>query len=106
MRFESPFRLTRAPDMSRHFTLFAQSFLGGTLDWITSGVKETMSFVQEWVVASFNARIFGVITAIVVLFAIVARVSNADDKEHWTRSTGFFANASTPWRGSFQEACH
>ena len=62
--------------MSRHLTLFAQSFLGGAFDWITSGVKETMSFVQQWVVSSFNARIFGIITAIVVVLAIIARVSS------------------------------
>jgi hypothetical protein len=63
-------------DMSGHLTLFAQSFLGGTFDWITSAVKDTMRFVQEWVVTSFNARIFGIITIIVVLFAIVARITS------------------------------
>jgi hypothetical protein len=60
--------------MNRHLTVFAQSFLSGTFDWIASGVDETTRFVREWVTARFNAEAFGVITAIVVIFAVLARV--------------------------------
>jgi hypothetical protein len=60
--------------MNRHLTVFAQSFLGGVFEWITSGVDDTTKFLRDWVVARFNAEVFGVITAIVVIFAVIARV--------------------------------
>jgi hypothetical protein len=62
--------------MHGHFTLFAQSFFGGTFEWIMSGVQETATFMRDWMVARFNAQVFGIITIIVVIFAILARINS------------------------------
>ena len=63
--------------MHRHLTLFAQSFLGGTFEWIASSIQETTSFMREWIVARFNAQVFGVITVVIVIFAIFARINSS-----------------------------
>jgi len=60
--------------MHRHLILFAQSFLGGTFEWIASGVEETATFARDWVTSAFNARVFGIITAVVIVVAIFARI--------------------------------
>jgi hypothetical protein len=60
--------------MNRNMFVLAQSLLGDTLEWITSSFGELYAFVRDWLLASFNARVLGVITAMVVLVAIFARV--------------------------------
>jgi hypothetical protein len=60
--------------MERHSFVLAQSFLGGTFDWIVAGLVQTGAFVRDWIVNSVNARVFAIIAAVIVLFAIIARV--------------------------------
>jgi hypothetical protein len=63
--------------MNRHLAVFAQSFIGDAFEWITSGFDETTRFVREWIVERFDAQVFGVITAIIVVFAILVRINSS-----------------------------
>jgi hypothetical protein len=60
--------------MERHLFVLAQSFLGGAFEWVTAGLQQTGTFVRDWIVNSVNARVLGIITAVIVLFAIIARL--------------------------------
>ena len=63
--------------MNHHVGVFAESFIGGAFDWLRSGIELTATFVRDWIVASSNVQIFGIITAAVVALAVLMRITSS-----------------------------
>ena len=56
--------------------VFAQSSFGGTIEWLTSGIQSTASFLQDWLMSSFTIQAFAVIVALIVAVGIFWRIKS------------------------------